>query len=192
MDSNVTHETREEFWSRLQREQAIWVAHNFGNRPAYQPLLGIVEELGELAEAKTADDKADAVADVMIFMSDYCNALGIGDVNMAALVAAADREASMSSTVVIVGRLAHAALKREQGIRGDRSEHERAIARELAHIIANMQMRAGSLGTSLEKLVAGVWARVRERNWKCRAPGCGQMLEDNTRSHCDAHTRGAA
>ena len=75
--------------SRLQAEQAPWVLHNFGKRPSYWPLLGAVEELGELAHAhlkaeqgiRTTEDhaanKIDAVADVVIYLADYCTAEGI-------------------------------------------------------------------------------------------------------------------
>ncbi len=74
---------------RLQDEQRPWVKHNFrSDRPAYWPLLGAVEELGELAHAHlkgeqgiriTEDHEAnakDAVADVVIFLADYCSARG--------------------------------------------------------------------------------------------------------------------
>ena len=72
----------------LQEQQVAWVKHNFGERPAYHPLLGAVEELGELAHAhlkseqgiRTTEDHAanakDAVADIIIFLSDYCTAQG--------------------------------------------------------------------------------------------------------------------
>lgn len=36
---------------KLQEEQKPWVKHNFGDRPSWMPLLGAVEELGELAHA---------------------------------------------------------------------------------------------------------------------------------------------
>ena len=92
----------------LQAEQVSWVKHNFGDRPAWQPLLGLMEEIGELTEAtggnqhitelvrvlgrlahadlksfqgiRTNEDhdaKAkDAVADIVIFLADYCSARG--------------------------------------------------------------------------------------------------------------------
>lgn len=74
---------------RLQSQMKRWQGHNFPDRPSYQPLLGAVEELGELAHAhikseqgiRTGEDhesaKMDAVADVVIFLADYCNAEGI-------------------------------------------------------------------------------------------------------------------
>lgn len=75
---------------RLQDEQRPWVEHNFAGREPFYPLLGAVEELGELAHAHlkalqgirgTAEEhhaaKVDAVADAIIFLADYCTANGI-------------------------------------------------------------------------------------------------------------------
>ena len=74
---------------RIQEEQREWVRHNFGDRPAWQPLLGIQEEVGELAHAflkrsqgiRTGEDHDaaihDAVADIVIFLLDFCSAEGI-------------------------------------------------------------------------------------------------------------------
>lgn len=73
---------------KLQSELIPWVQHNFGARPSWMPLLGAVEELGELAHAhlkeaqgiRTSEDhdaKAkDAVGDVIVFLADYCNSRG--------------------------------------------------------------------------------------------------------------------
>lgn len=73
---------------KLQDEQRPWVKHNFGDRPSWMPLLGIMEELGELAHAhlkqaqgiRTSEDHEamakDAVADIVIFLADYCSSRG--------------------------------------------------------------------------------------------------------------------
>src|SRR3990167_222491 len=74
---------------RLQEELRPWVTYNFGDRESWQPLLGALEELGELAhahlkahqhirgtEAVHAARAQDAVADCVIFLADYCNARG--------------------------------------------------------------------------------------------------------------------
>jgi NTP pyrophosphatase (non-canonical NTP hydrolase) len=71
---------------QLQQEQKVWADHNFPNRHPYQPLLGALEELGELAHhhlkadqgirgtAEMHREKAkDAVGDLMIYLADYCN-----------------------------------------------------------------------------------------------------------------------
>lgn len=75
---------------RVQQEQVEWVRHNFGNRPAWYPILGCMEELGELAhsflkreqgikgshEQHTADIR-DALADVVIFLCDVASSQGV-------------------------------------------------------------------------------------------------------------------
>ena len=73
----------------LQLENAEWAEKNFGkDRPSYGPLLGAVEELGELAHAhlKSAQgirshedhdtNAKDAVGDVIIYLADYCTLRG--------------------------------------------------------------------------------------------------------------------
>jgi NTP pyrophosphatase (non-canonical NTP hydrolase) len=74
---------------QLQEEQRVWADHNFPNRVSYQPLLGVLEELGELAHhhlkasqgirgsTELHREKArDAVGDLMIYLADYCNLEG--------------------------------------------------------------------------------------------------------------------
>ena len=73
---------------KLQDEQRPWVKHNFGDRPSWMPLLGAMEELGELAHAHLKDAQGirqgedhkaaaqDAIADIVIFLADYCSAQG--------------------------------------------------------------------------------------------------------------------
>ena len=74
---------------RLQDEQRPWVEHNFKGRESWKPLIGALEELGELAHAhlkgaqgirgtkeEHAEAAKDAVADIIIFLADYCSAMG--------------------------------------------------------------------------------------------------------------------
>ena len=72
----------------IQEEHKAWVAHNFPGRTSIQPLLGIVEEAGELCHAvlkkmqgiRTDEDhdahERDAVGDISIFLLDYCSSRG--------------------------------------------------------------------------------------------------------------------
>lgn len=77
-------------FKQLQEEQKPWVEHNFPGRDDYYPLLGAIEEVGELSHAhlkglqgirltpeEVLAKKADAVADTVIYLSDYCTANGI-------------------------------------------------------------------------------------------------------------------
>lgn len=72
---------------QLQEEQSEWVANNFPNRLNFMPLLGMIEELGELAHVElkgqqkiryTADEitakKRDAIGDIMVYTADFCTA----------------------------------------------------------------------------------------------------------------------
>ena len=70
---------------QLQSEQREWVDHNFPKRADYYHLLGVMEELGELAHArlkgleKIRDNgnlemkEMDAIGDLVIFLMGYCN-----------------------------------------------------------------------------------------------------------------------
>jgi NTP pyrophosphatase (non-canonical NTP hydrolase) len=68
-----------------------WQKRNFGGKhgSGYRPLLGVVEEVGELSHAHLKSEqgirnnedheanKKDAVADIIIYLSDYCTGQGI-------------------------------------------------------------------------------------------------------------------
>jgi NTP pyrophosphatase (non-canonical NTP hydrolase) len=73
----------------MQKRHSEWLAHNFPNQPPYQPLLGLVEEVGELAHAQLKGEQAiregsdklatsllkiDAIGDIFIYLMSYCNA----------------------------------------------------------------------------------------------------------------------
>jgi NTP pyrophosphatase (non-canonical NTP hydrolase) len=75
----------------LQREASDWSKRNFGphHGTGYRNLLGLMEEVGELSHAhlkheqgiRTNEDhhakKVDAVADILIFLVNYCDSQGI-------------------------------------------------------------------------------------------------------------------
>jgi len=77
--------------SELQAEHKLWVEHNFPDQLPHEPLLGLVEELGELSHAhlkheqgirgytraKYLNEAADAVGDFVIYLASYCNRNGL-------------------------------------------------------------------------------------------------------------------
>lgn len=81
----------------FQQDVESWCSRQpFANPPPHQPLLGVLEELGELAHAhlkneqkirgyddpqKTLEAKKDAVGDMMVYLVNYCevNGLRLGD-----------------------------------------------------------------------------------------------------------------
>lgn len=76
--------------TKFQEEVKKWTNRNFGPSygSGYRPLLGAIEELGELAHAhlKTEQNirinedhihnKKDAIGDIIIYLTDYCNGQG--------------------------------------------------------------------------------------------------------------------
>jgi NTP pyrophosphatase (non-canonical NTP hydrolase) len=71
--------------SLLQHQHRPWVAHNFPTAKPHHPLLGAMEELGELSRAHLKEELGirgnplnhaasarDAVGDIVIFLSCYC------------------------------------------------------------------------------------------------------------------------
>jgi len=73
----------------LQSQVKEWTAHNFPFTLSHHPLLGAMEELGELAHAHLKNEqgirtdechlenKCDAIGDIIIYLADYCNREGI-------------------------------------------------------------------------------------------------------------------
>lgn len=74
---------------KFQHQIGKWSKKNFGDQPSYLPLLGAVEELGELAHHHLKEEqgirttenhkmgKLDAVGDIIIYLTDYCEREGL-------------------------------------------------------------------------------------------------------------------
>ena len=72
----------------IQEAQKKWAEHNFPKAETWQPLLGVVEEVGELAHAHLKQSQGirvnedhvanamDAVGDTVLFMMHYCTLRG--------------------------------------------------------------------------------------------------------------------
>jgi len=73
---------------KIQSEHRRWTENNFGDQPYWHPLLGVVEEVGELAHAELKGEQGirdcahrdelacDAVGDIMIYLIGYCTTKG--------------------------------------------------------------------------------------------------------------------
>lgn len=76
--------------TQLQNEQAAWAKRNFGVVTVDSQLLGVMEEVGELAHAvlkaeqgirgsreQHMEDAADAIGDITIYLAGVASCLGI-------------------------------------------------------------------------------------------------------------------
>ena len=76
--------------SLFQENHAFWLRHNFPDQRPHDALLGLAEEVGELAHAhlkweqgirglsteKYRELAGDAIGDIMIYLASYCNTNG--------------------------------------------------------------------------------------------------------------------
>lgn len=161
------------YWTlkTLQEEQKPWVLKNFGERPAWQPLLGIAEEMGELFQAFWIVDDAyahevkDALADIMIYMADFCTAMNF-DLQKLYDDALRDDDFELAPMAVYYGDLAHAFLKDAQRIRGTHSEHVAKMGDALDGILRHLIRAASNRNWDLRELTKETWETVvKKRDW---------------------------
>lgn len=163
----------------LQKEAAVWSLHNFGKRPASQPLRGIIKELGELSQSflRGPDSREyvlDAVADTVIFMADYCTCMSF-DLASIAQTDSYKRPFLMfidgvnwGGVLRCIGELCHHDLKLEQKIRLNQ-DHEAHIKESLGSIYIFLEFICAKLGTDLLDETYKVWQSVKNRDWKKNA-----------------------
>jgi NTP pyrophosphatase (non-canonical NTP hydrolase) len=155
-------------YDQIQEEQKAWQEHNFPGRQPWMPLLGLVEETcDELTTAVVelkADDVKDAVADTLIFMADFCTANGL---RLQYIVDKANEERLLRFQLhVHVGRLAHAFLKKSQGIRGTPEKHLQDIQENLIAIVRHCLLQSRVFGFDLTETVLSVWKEVQKRDFQ--------------------------
>ena len=117
-------------------------------------------EMGLDAEAE-AEKVQDALADAMVFSSDYCSAMGwdLGTLWDAAMTYPTGPPIGLTAAL---GRVAHAHLKAAQGIRAGEN-HEAAGRQGMIYLLAHFHDRANfDLVAETHK----VWQKVKLRDWK--------------------------
>lgn len=155
----------EAFLERLQKEQAEWSRRNFGNNPRIFPILGLIEELYEFNDAfhrRDEEDLKDAIGDIVIYMSDACTRYGW---NLSLLYRSRENAANVRHSVSqIQGKLAHHALKLEQGIR-KKVDHEKELTQLMRYILFDVSAICTTLGEGFQNVVSKTWDRVSKRDW---------------------------
>jgi NTP pyrophosphatase (non-canonical NTP hydrolase) len=162
-------------WKVFQEEDSIWVKKNFHEQVpemAYMPLLGIIEELGELQEAKDDEQRKDAIGDIMVYTNDYCSCMSFsleGLINEVKCKQGSYEFMQQHSfkekgLLIIIGRLCHSHLKQIQGIRMN-EDHIISIRGSLRSIIAYLTTVCLDHNLSLETVVSDVWDVVKKRDW---------------------------
>jgi NTP pyrophosphatase (non-canonical NTP hydrolase) len=148
----------------IQAEQKEWSERNFGKQPSHRPLLGVIEELCELEMAETTEEILDAVGDVGIYMSDYCNKR---EWAMQDLWASAQEAQPSHATYPyeMIRWLAHSQLKGEQNIRGGSAAHDAKMRATLVSVLVSMRAHCDDEGAVFTDVMQKVWEKVKQRNW---------------------------
>jgi len=183
-----------EFLKTLQTEVAEWADYNFPNSLAWRPLMGIVEEAGELMQAETTyytedpinRDNArlasrDAIGDVFVYVAHYCHLQGwsLHDVfvNQQGVVRGSGYSGSHHALAIYGGQLAHHHLKADQGIRGSKEKHETLGKKALKDILLNLSSICSARDWDFEHIVMEeTWAKVKRRDWKKNPDGPSEEL----------------
>lgn len=175
-------------WPQLQDEVTAWARHNFGDQDAWQPMLGLIEEVGEFVATRenpppgfesSPTDMEDALADQAIYVLNLCEICGIKFGPDIVIFQTPD----FLTDAQLLGALAagcHAVLKEAQGIRGyDKTKRrdELIMALSLWYRWASAQHLRYKLKPMLD-CTTYVWEQVRRRDW--------------TRNPTDAHKQAAS
>lgn len=176
----------------LQKQNRVWADHNFPDRyhNTWMPLMGICEELGEIVEAydelnshfgqDKKDKLIDGCADIMIFMSDYCNLheIDMDQIRLFDLPLAEIGHSSLRDSLTkYIGRLCHTHLKLAQGIRYSIDEAQQRKLDALRGITFVLQAICQKLDKDLMEVVAQTWANVKLRDWKKNPTDANKQVE---------------
>lgn len=179
---------------KLQEEHAVWQNRNFPHAEKWECLVGVAEELGELAAsvgngAISADQHAlcrDAIGDTVIYLTGFCT---LNDINIEECTAADFDDVDkvmrtqypsevLRCLTVAVGLLSHGFLKRYQGIRNTES-HGQNIRKSVSLIILGLHRMVSMLPgvATFDDIVLAAWDIVKQRDWTIKSADCN-----------DAHT----
>jgi len=160
----------------LSEEIAPWHEHNFPSwmDHPHQKVLGMTEELGELAEAiemSNRTDVADAVGDIVVYMAAYCatqgtNLVDIHDGSTTEGLSVLTVNEYMLACTKFMGKVSHGRLKTDQGIRGTAERHWAQTVVSLQALLNLLSRLCTAFDLELKYAVASTWAKVRRRDWQ--------------------------
>ena len=151
---------------------ATWSRQNFNDQKGIEhiaPLLGLVEELGELTEAieqdRPVDPIHDAVGDIGIYCLDFIARAGLDVMEVWP-----DTVVKLPhSPLVYLSRMVHACLKRHQGIRGFDNDVQ---FKEVLTVNTQYFLHAINSRYALTTHTTNTWNKVvSKRNWVSNPQG---------------------
>lgn len=154
-----------------QQELKPWSLHNFGEREPWQPLMGAFEEASELTNFYSpanynVEEIKDAVADITIYLCDYCTVLGLDIAELyVEQPVKIDQGLFINTLLIAMGKIAHAHLKKAQNVRIS-EDHVANIKYNIAKSILILENYCAMENYNYAQTVEMVWNRVKQRDWK--------------------------
>jgi len=149
------------------------------------PLLGMVEEVGELYASKTPADVRDALGDIAVYLCDYLSREGMVWPIRDAFTTAREPDTThtpLEGIVIALGTLNHAHLKRHQRIRNmhDTTAFHGIRATAVCALVAHLERAAvQNTDTDLLTILNETWNKVvAKRDWRAQAADGGGAKHD--------------
>jgi NTP pyrophosphatase (non-canonical NTP hydrolase) len=173
--------------NELVKEVGEWSAANFGDNGMgefkhFRPLAGIVEEYGEWLDSETLEDELDAIADMGIYLLDFCYQTGTELTDMEMSDEYQDEYPGSVDVGTCLGKLNRICLKRVQKIRGyDNPEFYRKELNEycsiLIYALDYSLPSTYNFQKDIVEVIDEVWQKiVSKRDWK-KNPNLGVTNE---------------
>lgn len=156
-------------WNKFRDEVGAWSRKNFGSQSRLIPLLGMLEEIGEMFDSLPGQIY-DCCGDFMIYLADFCSRAKL-DLHLVIMGNPAKNRACDNPTsdqvMAAIGKVCHSIIKMQQGIRTN-EDHEKVLYESLTQLV--LWVRGRLPDTSLDclhSIIANVWkAQVSKRDWK--------------------------
>lgn len=164
----------------FQAEQKEWTERNFGVGPADHPLLGIIEELGELSHAvlkaaqgirgnvtKHEEAAKDAVGDLVIYLADYATKtnVALGDLTAETTFEGFQQHDSFRLDGTPVELLPRIAKTLGKVAEAHMANDWTMISVGLGALLQEIATFCRVKGWSLDDIVTETWAEVSKRDW---------------------------
>lgn len=158
--------------SEIQAELKVWTEYNFGKQESIIPIMGMIEELGELTHAHLKElqgirksdflaDKKDAIADITIYLLNYFNCINEDISQIEDILTDANENDSNNNIILIITT--------QLGIVSNNivnTEISDINIQHLAFVLFCLKEYAENIDFNLLTIVNEVWETVKLRDWK--------------------------
>jgi hypothetical protein len=157
-------------WKQLIEERNVWIAHNFPDGPVEETMVGVIEELGELAhhDLKESQDirgtrdehdieAMDAVGDLTVYLLGVMNHFDVMPVPLKSLVhKPRDRNQAL---MILAGAVGSICVSWNVSSKKDAEYH-------ISRIVMLCEQYCHLRGWDYDNIVITTWNKVSKRDWK--------------------------